>query len=124
MDPFPSQYYYILKVIIKTLRAYHAIGHTYLQSVSVRLKEMKIKIGTMDASLFSSSKAKGESGCYDPVKWLNTSAIDKESFPICPRDLKRDIKWFCGFQDMIKLQKPPKPDFFMKIYPPPLGGST
>lgn len=69
---------------------------TYLQSLTIRLEEMRIKKRDSEEWMrhrLLPQELRGRVRRYDQYKWLETRGVDEESLvQSLPKDLRRDIK--------------------------------
>ena len=72
------------------------LKQTYLQSLTVRLEEMRIKRRDSEQWMHHRMLPQGlreRVRRYDQYKWLETRGVDEESLvQTLPKDLRRDIK--------------------------------
>lgn len=84
------------KTSSKHFGVYDAIEQNYLQSITVRLEEMRIK--RRDSELWMHHRVlpqelRDKVRRYDQYKWMETRGVDEESLvQSLPKDLRRDIK--------------------------------
>eukprot|EP00250_Pteridium_aquilinum_P019839 c24595_g1_i3 orf=228-1937(+) len=78
------------------LLLYMLISHSYVQSITLRLEEMRLKRQDMEQWMQHRQiypELRGRIRSYEQYKWLETRGVNEEELvQVLPKDLRRDIK--------------------------------
>lgn len=86
----------IMELLISSVLYFFLLQQTYLQSLTIRLEEMRVK--RRDSEQWMHHRLlppdlRERVRRYDQYKWLETRGVDEESLvQSLPKDLRRDIK--------------------------------
>lgn len=86
----------IFLLALSTITTFAILGQTYLQSLTIRLEEMRVKRRDSEQWMHHRmlpQDLRERVRRYDQYKWLETRGVDEEYLvQNLPKDLRRDIK--------------------------------